>query len=514
MILFILFAAPASKLNAGSSDLKALILMPGPVTEAHRKEEKNCDACHSRFDKAAQDVLCLECHKDVAADRSDKTGFHGRSARASRSSCKTCHGDHKGRDYDIVSLDKELFNHDDTDFMLQGKHAVIRCESCHLDNTPYRETAGDCFDCHRDQDPHRESLGKECGNCHESHSWHKRKIFDHGATSFPLLGHHETLQCNACHAGEQYRFDSTECVSCHRVRDVHLGKFGQRCDQCHSQSEWRDLSFDHGAETDFELTGAHLGPSCQSCHFAGMVDDTPSTSCHSCHKSSDIHAGRHGEKCESCHSTSHWDEPRFDHDKETNWPLIGEHRDVSCLQCHRGSLDDALQTDCMSCHHSDDVHQSKGLQDCADCHRPTGWRKTLNFDHELSTFPLEGMHAIAPCQSCHKSLEFHAADDNCEDCHVTDDAHDSALGQQCNSCHNPNAWSLWLFDHDNITDFTLAGAHTDLACASCHHGDGPKDVPGSCAGCHSADDRHRGNFGKDCGRCHSSESFGDIQWQN
>lgn len=510
----LLLLALSSNLHAESSGLKALILMPGPVTEAHADEEKNCDSCHSSFDKSAQDILCLECHEEVAEDRNTQKGFHGRSASASKAACKSCHGDHKGRDYDIVSLDTDTFDHNDTNFMLEGKHTNIRCESCHLEEKLYREAGGECYDCHQDEDPHRESLGEECGSCHESYSWQKRKTFDHDATEFPLRGHHEKLQCNECHAGEEYTFQSIECVSCHGVMDIHLGKYGQSCDQCHSQTDWSEPEFDHGAETDFKLTGKHQEQSCQACHFNGMSDNTPSMDCNSCHQSSDVHAGRHGSECESCHDTKGWDKPQFDHGKETNWPLTGEHEDIPCLQCHRGSLDDELNTDCQVCHKSDDVHQSDSLSDCANCHQPETWSKTPTFDHELSVFPLEGMHAIAPCQSCHKSFQYNNTDNKCDACHSADDTHDSSLGQQCESCHNPNAWSLWLFDHDTRTDFELSGAHEDLACASCHQGNDPDDVPGTCAGCHAADDRHRGSFGKNCGRCHTSESFGDVRWQN
>jgi hypothetical protein len=32
-----------------------------------------------------------------------------------------------------------------------------------------------------------------------------------------------------------------------------------------------------------------------------------------------------------------------------------------------------------------------------------------------------------------------------------------------------------------------------------------------CNDCHRADDIHNGEFGFDCGRCHSSDSFEEVQ---
>jgi hypothetical protein len=505
-----LAAAPAP---AAGLDLKSMILMPGPLAQAHAKEEKNCEACHTSFDKSAQDSLCLDCHEDIGGDRDQGEGFHGRSDLASTVSCKSCHTDHKGRDYNIVPLDQDIFDHESADFALSGKHSSTPCEGCHLAGTKFRETSSECYACHKDQDPHRAALGQECGSCHTPDGWNKPAGFDHSQTDFPLRGGHEQLQCSSCHAGEKYSFESTECVSCHKLRDVHLGRYGQDCAQCHSEEEWNKPVFDHAAETDFPLTGSHRDTACKSCHFGDLKDSTPPTACASCHGSSDVHAGRHGKACETCHNTDEWKQAPFDHSRKANWPLTGKHQNLSCLQCHQGSLEDKLSGDCKSCHRADDVHKSGTMGDCSLCHQTSGWPNTGGFDHELTRFPLEGMHAVAACEACHNSAEFHLAKKGCVDCHQQEDAHKSALGPLCESCHTPNGWALWNFDHDTATDFALTGAHADLSCGSCHQGSGADDVPRDCAGCHGGDDRHNGGFGRACGRCHSTDSFGEIQWR-
>jgi hypothetical protein len=43
-------------------------LSPGNVIEGHAKVEGDCQKCHVRFDRAAQDGLCLDCHKEVGRD--------------------------------------------------------------------------------------------------------------------------------------------------------------------------------------------------------------------------------------------------------------------------------------------------------------------------------------------------------------------------------------------------------------------------------------------------------------
>ncbi len=515
LIVLIVMAITVSAMPATAAglDLKSMILMPGALAQAHAKEEQNCEACHSSFDKSAQNSKCLACHEPIADDQKHKTGFHGLAAMASTGDCKSCHTDHKGRNYNIVPLDVDLFDHTYTDFPLLGKHLNTTCQSCHKAGTAFRDAAGACYGCHQDQDKHHGALGKECGDCHEPDAWNKPAAFDHDSTDFPLQGHHKKLQCGSCHAGEQYSFENKECIGCHQLRDVHLGRYGKDCQRCHNQEKWSSPVFDHTAETKFALTGAHQRSSCQACHFGDLKEKKPSTECVSCHRSSDIHTGRHGDHCESCHNTSRWNEARFNHSKDANWPLLGKHEKLACLQCHQGSLQDSPGTRCIDCHRANDVHKSDALADCGTCHQPSGWNNTAGFDHELTRFPLEGMHAVAACQGCHSNHEFQQASKDCVDCHRTEDAHKSALGEQCGTCHTPNGWMLWTFDHDRATDFKLGGAHANLSCASCHQGKDAADVPRDCGGCHAQNDRHEGKFGPDCGRCHSTKAFGDIQWR-
>jgi len=98
------------------------LLMPGEVTRAHVKQEENCANCHDRTNARKQSALCLDCHKDVAADVRERHGYHGRMTNAGVGECSACHTEHKGREADIVQLGRAQFDHRLTDFALEGVH--------------------------------------------------------------------------------------------------------------------------------------------------------------------------------------------------------------------------------------------------------------------------------------------------------------------------------------------------------------------------------------------------------
>jgi hypothetical protein len=89
------------------------MLAPGPVSRAHVKVEHDCKSCHARFDRNAQDGLCIACHKDVGADIRSHQGLHGRHEAQA---CRACHTEHKGRDARLAAFDHQTFDHRFTDF--------------------------------------------------------------------------------------------------------------------------------------------------------------------------------------------------------------------------------------------------------------------------------------------------------------------------------------------------------------------------------------------------------------
>jgi hypothetical protein len=295
---------------------------------------------------------------------------------------------------------------------------------------------------------------------------------------------------------------------------VHKTGYGKKCESCHESSEWKKTYFDHEKETDFPLHGKHKETTCNSCHTSGNLEKEVPEKCYGCHKNDDDHKGRYGKKCADCHTSSSWQKQRFNHDKKTDFPLSGKHKKLTCSQCHKGDLyKDELTSDCFDCHKNDDVHRGEQGKKCDSCHNEKGWHHDVSFDHDLARFPLIGMHAATQCEECHLSNDHRSAETGCNSCHAGDDVHKTRLGTDCESCHNPNAWEIWIFDHDKATDFKIDGAHKEAGCYDCHRtkSEGKLEASKDCISCHRTDDIHNRQFGRHCNDCHSTENFKDIE---
>ena len=218
--------------EADAIDLEKLV-MPGPVVKGHAEIEADCAKCHAPFRKASQDALCLDCHTKVNEDLTHASGFHGRAPGLAKAACRDCHTEHKGRDADVIGLDRAAFDHRFTDYPLPGAHLRLACETLPPGEAALRDAPSACVACHREDDAHRGQLGEDCGRCHEESAWAKAK-FDHDKTDFPLTGEHRNVACALCHPGEHYENTAQDCNGCHRLNDAHLGRFGTGCADCHT----------------------------------------------------------------------------------------------------------------------------------------------------------------------------------------------------------------------------------------------------------------------------------------
>jgi hypothetical protein len=412
------------------------LVMPGPLVAAHAKLENKCGNCHEPFSHGTQTQLCLACHKETRADRQTRRGFHGRDPGASKQECTHCHTDHVGQNADIVQLDRETFDHEFTNFALRDAHAAAPCSGCHAQAAKFRDAPGRCFDCHKTDDPHKGRLGEACDNCHAETSWHRVKAFDHGRTKFPLQGAHRIVPCAACHVNERYKDLGTACVDCHRIQDVHSGRYGAKCDSCHDQNKWGTIRFDHDKATKFPLRAAHAKVKCDACHIGDLYRDKLATTCVSCHRKVDPHQGQLGSRCEQCHGEVNWRRVvSFDHDV-TRFPLIGRHAIVPCEECHLSLVFKGTSLACASCH-PDQHHEGRLTPNCGLCHNPNSWTR-WRFDHDTQTrYLLTGSHRALNCQSCHvasNAAKIALATD-CYSCHRQDDAHRGSLGRLCERCH-------------------------------------------------------------------------------
>lgn len=78
LVVFCLLALVAPQAQAQNLES---VLAPGRLIAGHVKWEHECKSCHVRFERNAQDGLCMDCHKDVGQDVRTKTGLHGRLPR-------------------------------------------------------------------------------------------------------------------------------------------------------------------------------------------------------------------------------------------------------------------------------------------------------------------------------------------------------------------------------------------------------------------------------------------------
>lgn len=516
LLLMAMIPFSLSPVLAGKLDL---LLMPGPVIEGHAEFEEKCESCHETLKKASQAGRCLSCHdhENVEKDIKLGEGYHGRLDEEQARDCKHCHTEHKGRERDIVNLDTESFDHKLTDFELKGGHSSVSCNLCHTKELKkYRDAPSVCFSCHEKDDSHKGKLGEECEKCHNEESW-REQAFDHDKdTEFKRIGRHKEIDCRLCHADGQYKDTPKDCYSCHLINDVHNGRNGTKCEKCHSSHEWKKLAFDHNMDTEFPLEGRHESVKCDTCHIKGPFEKKPSKACYACHEKDDDHKGRNGEKCQDCHSVESWKKVDFDHGKDTKFPLKGEHEDLVCNACHRTAAMDALSdVTCYDCHRAVDVHKGEQGENCAYCHNENGWTERVFFEHDLTRFPLIGIHSVTSCESCHLNAEFQQAEIECLSCHKADDSHEGRFGKKCGECHNPNNWLLWTFDHDEQTDYPLEGKHKEAVCDDCHRLplEEHNSISKQCFGCHRGDDIHVGGFGRHCDRCHSNETFKEPKFQ-
>ena len=512
LLLACLFGMPAQ------ADSLESVLSPGPVIQGHAKVETDCKQCHTRFNKAAQKGLCLDCHKEVAGDVQTSRRYHG---RLEQQDCRRCHTEHKGRSVNIAPLDPRTFDHRLTEFPLKHAHAEpkVKCRDCHVAGKKYREAPSGCYACHRKDDKHKGSLGQKCADCHTEINWKKTR-FDHGKTRFPLTGKHIDVPCKDCHRRPDYKGAPTRCVACHTKDDVHKKRFGQKCESCHNDRDWKTILFNHERDTKYPLRGAHRLTKCASCHAPSkpLYGTRLETACIACHRKDDDkkgHKGLFGTKCQSCHTEVNWTRTIFNHDRDTKYPLRGKHAEAKCSSCHTGRLyQEKLKTDCYSCHKKDDDkkgHKGQFGTKCQNCHNERSW-KTSAFNHDRDTkYPLRGKHAEVKCKNCHTGdLYKEKLKTDCLSCHKKDDKHEGQLSQKCESCHNERSWKSTRFDH-GLTRFPLLGKHADVKCKECHKSLRYKDAPTACYDCHRKEDVHKRRLGTKCEECHNARDW--KQWK-
>ncbi len=506
-------------------------ISPGPLARPHQSLDgaTQCASCH-KFGGGEAAFKCLDCHTEIAERLAARRGLHatfGIQPGLSKQ-CIRCHSDHNGRDFPLIKFDLKSFDHKQTGYTLEGKHAGLTCNRCH---SPEKITTAQkqsikvrdlsktflglssaCTTCH--QDAHKGRLGNNCAQCHNSTDWKNTSgKFDHSKTQFPLTGLHAQVKCEQCHTSgpdNQPRFKGlpfSKCSDCHT--DPHKGSFAQTCESCHNTSGWKRISssalsknFDH-SKTKYPLLGKHLQVDCTSCHRKGNFKQPVAfAKCTDCH--ADEHQGQFakragGIECSSCHTVEGFKPTTFglkEH-QSTAYPLQGKHATLECAQCHipkgKETVFKLKFERCLECHK--DEHQGQFaaapyLNRCEQCHTLDGYKpSTFGLArHKEARFVLTGAHVAVTCVECHKAPAgtsaqvktaaiYHFHDMSCTTCHQ--DPHRGQFRERmqrpmngkpggCETCHTTKTWKeLVHFDHSQ-TEFPLMGAHRAVACIDCH----------------------------------------------
>ncbi len=483
-------------------------LAPGGLVRAHEHLEglSNCTKCHTVGEKVSNQK-CLDCHDEIDQLIKQGRGYHV-SIEVYGKECVSCHSDHHGRDFQIIKLDQENFNHELTGYSLKGAHADVECNDCHnsinISNPISQKTTEgtflglgtDCLSCHDDY--HQNTLSGNCTSCHNLESFAPAVHFDHQQTDFPLEAKHANADCVDCHEmlekdGRQFQqfagTDFQNCTSCHE--DVHENKFGQDCQQCHTVQSFREIidieRLNHD-NTNFPLQGLHETVGCKSCHRNSYIEPLAHSQCSDCH--SDQHRGQFknenpGSDCSDCHTVHGFSPSTYTIEKHnhTLFSLEEAHLATPCFACHqkneRWEFRD-IGVKCIDCH--ENIHegfiskQFMAENNCENCHSTSSWID-ISFDHQQTGFVLEGKHAEITCRDCHFvqvgdgtfNQRFNDLQNQCIACH--EEQHKGQFEKRykndCSQCHGFDTWNASRFNHDN-SRFKLEGKHLELDCIKCH----------------------------------------------
>ncbi len=370
--------------------------------------------------------------------------------------------------FDYKLIDRDFFDHNVTSFALRGSHALQMCDACHKPNESYNKAERACLSCHESEQKQHQSLGLQCENCHLETFWSQVR-FNHVNTGYRLEGAHQHTACTQCHVNSQYKSASKVCKNCHELDNVHFGFSRSPCAKCHTPNSWAVNSFNHALQTGFALKGRHQSVSCDFCHAGRNVRKTESA-CRFCHASEDVHQSIFQDDCGICHTSKSWKKKSFSHQAVSTFELTGKHKKLACLICHQSPENKKMSDQCVSCHSKDDVHLSQLGNSCEDCHKANTWLSEIHFDHDLTSFPLLGIHSIISCERCHLNRSFKNTKSRCQDCHASLylRSHAGKLGDTCESCHSPVDWNYPIFIH-TMAEFTkFDKQHFFKKCRDCH----------------------------------------------
>ena len=164
--------------------------------------------------------------------------------------------------------------------------------------------------------------------------------------------------------------------------------------------------------------------------------------------------------------------------------------------------------------------ESSELSDCKTCHVAGDWwtlTSPLQFDHDTTSFQLNGTHEQVDCKACHQTLVFDQTSSDCASCH--EDIHSGSVGRDCARCHDESTWLVNIVPEIHEQNgFALTGSHSTLSCVDCHANEVNlrfDRLGNDCINCHLEDYNQAQNpnhiekgYSTDCTECHDAIAFG------
>ena len=232
-----------------------------------------------------------------------------------------------------------------------------------------------------------------------------------------------------------------------------------QCADCHRTEGFKYVrDFDHEKVGKWRLTGRHTELSCQKCHPKHLLgkykvplmgSKSDNTACINCHV--DVHRGKYGANCQSCHNTSSFEVAEGEKVHDLGYfKLKGVHNQMSCSDCHAKNTNiQGTGPYCAWCHEKDDPHLGRMGNQCSDCHGQWSWLPS-KFKHNTTGFRLTGAHRFVACSSCHVNQIYQGLPNDCYFCHSDSfvpyiSVHESGKGSSvldCADCHSTIDWNI------------------------------------------------------------------------
>ncbi len=208
---------------------------PGALSRGH--QSLACNDCHAPVSGPHREK-CVVCHannRDLLTRQ--PTSFHAHIA-----SCKECHTEHRGEDQAPTQMDHAL---------------LARLARRSLEATEASDEA--------------QAVARSMA-----------MLLSHGTSPHAEIDPESAL---------------LDCGSCHSNEDVHLGLFGEECQQCHGTDSWALPRFHHPSPRSKDCNQCHQAPPSHYMMHFKMVSAKVARKPHA-----------RVEDCFVCHETTSWND--------------------------------------------------------------------------------------------------------------------------------------------------------------------------------------------------------------